>query len=143
MVSELGYKKVLDSKMGLTKFKMECFNGNGDFYIWRQWMRAILMQQKMAMALLDASRLPKSMPATERNEMLKMANNTIILHFNDNPLRQVLKETLATGVWSKLESLYITKSLTNRIYLKVKFFLFKMQEDQAVIMLNSLPSTYG
>ena len=71
----------------------------------------------------------------------------------------------------KLESLYITKSLTNRIYLKVKLFGFKMQEDNnlnenfnefnklvielenigekindkdhAVILLNSLPLTYN
>ena len=71
----------------------------------------------------------------------------------------------------RLESLYMTKSLTNKIYLKTKLFWFKMQEDksleenldefnkvvidlenigekiddenQAVILLNSLPPAYN
>ena len=34
------------------------------------------------------------------------------------------------ALWSKLESLYMTKSLSSRLYLKAKFFTFKMQEGQ-------------
>ena len=39
-------------------------------------------------------------------------------------------ETTIVGLWLKLGSLYMTKSLMNRIYLKVKLFGFKMQEDK-------------
>jgi len=74
------------------------------------------------------------------------------------------------ALWSKLESFYMTKSLSSRLYLKAKFFTFKMQEgqklrshiddfnklyldlenidikydeeDKALVLLHSLPKSY-
>ena len=102
---------------------------------------------------------------TKKMEMLETAYSTMILYFSDSVLRKCNKETTAIGLWLKLESLYIAKSLTNRIYLKMKLFGFKMQEDkyldenfdefnklvgkkindedQTIILLNSLPLTYS
>lgn len=37
---------------------------------------------------------------------------------------------LAAEVWLKLECLYIMKNLSNRLYLKSKFFTFKMTEGK-------------
>jgi len=73
-------------------------------------------------------------------------------------------------LWLKLESLYMAKSLSSRLYLKAKFFTFKMQEghklqnhindfnklcldlenidvkyddeDKALVLLHSLPKSY-
>ena len=39
------------SKMATTKFEMQQFNGKGDFDIWGQLMRAILVQQKVTQVL--------------------------------------------------------------------------------------------
>ncbi|PON65474.1 hypothetical protein PanWU01x14_116370 [Parasponia andersonii] len=41
-------------------------------------------------------------------------------------------KTTVASMWLKLESLYMTESLTNRIYLKVKFFGFKIGEDKSL-----------
>ncbi|TXG72862.1 hypothetical protein EZV62_001441 [Acer yangbiense] len=102
-----------------------------------------------------------------------MALGTIILNLFDNVLREVNEETTAYGVWNKLESLYMTKSLTNKIYLKERLFGFKMDpskslgqnldefkkmtielantgekeklndENEAIILLNSLPESFN
>jgi len=85
-------------------------------------------------------------------------------------LSQVGEEDSAAGIWLKLESIYMTKSLTNRLYLKQRLYTFRMKEgtpikdhldelnriimdlknievviddeDQALIVLCSLPASY-
>ena len=68
----------------------------------------------------------------ERNEMLDKAHNTIILSLGDKVLREVSKETPAARLWTKLESLYMTNSLENRLFLKKKLYSFKMQQGKSV-----------
>ena len=91
---------------------------------------------------------------------------------SDNVLREVNDEKTVCDVWKKLESLYFTKSLTNKIYLKERLFSFKMDaskslgqnldefkkmtvelanagadeklsdENEAIILFNSLPESF-
>ncbi|PON48823.1 hypothetical protein PanWU01x14_235260 [Parasponia andersonii] len=102
-------------KMATTKFEMQQFNVKGDFGIWRQQMRAILIQQKVAQALQGEKNLPSTMSEKEKTQILEMAYSTMILYLSDNVLRKYNKETSAAGLWLKLENLYMTKSLMNRI----------------------------
>nr|GEY18993.1 retrovirus-related Pol polyprotein from transposon TNT 1-94 [Tanacetum cinerariifolium] len=101
---------------------------------------------------------------------MKKAYNTLILCLGDRVLRKVTKETAAAGIWTKLTSLYMTKSLANRLYLKKKLYTYYMSpstklgdhidefnklildlanidieiedEDQALMLFTSLPSSY-
>src|SRR5206468_7620739 len=41
-------------------------------------------------------------------------------------------ETTATSVWLKLESNFMTKTLTNRVYLKSKLFTCRMEEGSSI-----------
>ena len=98
---------------------------------------------------------------------MKKAYSSIILGLGDKVLREVSKETTAADVWRVLEERYMAKSVPNRINLKQRLYGFKMKEgrslsdnlddftkliqdmesmqisiegeDQAVILLNSLP----
>ncbi|PON85728.1 Retrovirus-related Pol polyprotein from transposon TNT 1-94 [Trema orientale] len=100
--------------------------------------------------------------------MMETAYSITIWYLSDSVLQNVQNETIVARIWLKLESLYMTKSLKNQIYLKVKFFGFKMEKDrsldknldefnkliidlenigekidnenQTVVLLNSLPS---
>ena len=66
------------------------------------------------------------------SDILKRIRNTIVLILSDQILRKVVKEKTAAEMWSKLEQLYMTKSLSNRIYLKKKFYGFKMDENKSI-----------
>ena len=88
----------------------------------------------------------------------------------DRALREVAREKTVAAIWTKLEKLYMTKSLANRLYLKLRHYSFKMNEekplsdqiddfnkiiddlenidikmedeDQMLILLNAMPKTY-
>ena len=94
----------------------------------------------------------------------------VILNLADNVLCQVEEKDTALKVWNKLESLYMLKSLSNKIYLKEQLFGFRMDpsknleensdefkkiavaldnidekisfENQAIILLNSLLESF-
>lgn len=133
-------------------------------------MTTFLVQQKLSRALLDPSKLPTTMTELEKEELHDLAFSSIILHLADNVLRRVSKINKVRDLWAKLEELYMPKTLTNIIFLKERFFCFKMDaektleenlddfstictklqnigeeikdQDQAVILLNSLPDSY-
>uniref|UniRef100_A0A803NT26 CCHC-type domain-containing protein n=1 Tax=Cannabis sativa TaxID=3483 RepID=A0A803NT26_CANSA len=153
--------------MGNAKFDIEKFDGKNDFSLWRVKMRALLVQQGIQDAILGDDKIRDKTDA-EKSELMEKAHSALILSLGDKVLREVSKETTTAGLWKKLESLYMTKSLANRLFLKQKLYSFKMQpgksvedhmdyfnkiildlencdikiesEDQAIIVLNSLPS---
>lgn len=153
-----------------TRFQIEKFDGKGDFSLWKKKMTALLVQQKVAKAIEAEPTYPEDMAETQKQEMLEIAYSTIILYLANNVLRLVDEEDTALKVWAKLEKLYLVKSLSNKIYLKERFFGFKMdpnksldanldefnkialeianieekmsEENKVVILLNSLPDSY-
>lgn len=153
-----------------TKIELERFNGKGDFRLWRRRMHVILVQQEVAKALQSEKKLHDILYPYKRDEILELAFNTLTFHLDDKVLREVSSEKTAVGIWAKLESLYMNKSLQDRIYLKGKVFNFKMtktksirenldefnklildlqnigidveDEDKAIIILNALPKIY-
>ncbi|XP_024025082.1 uncharacterized protein LOC112092666 [Morus notabilis] len=67
-----------------------------------------------------------------KQEVLERAYNTLILDFSDKMLREIVKMKSAAEICLKLESLYMMKSLSNWLYLKAKFFTFKMTESKDI-----------
>ena len=54
----------------------------------------------------------------EKEDLLERAHSAILLSLGDEVLREIVKEETVAGLWLKLESRYMTKSLTNRLYMK-------------------------
>ena len=54
------------------------------------------------------------------------ALSTIRLCLVDDVLFNIIGETSSTTLWNKLESLYMTKSVTNIIYLKQQLYGMRM-----------------
>ncbi|KAL5556552.1 hypothetical protein UlMin_038788 [Ulmus minor] len=118
--------------MGSTRFEIEKFNGKGDFGMWRKKMRDILVQQKCAKAFGGETDLPNLLSAEEKQDLIKTSYITIVLNLADIVLRQVNDEDIAAKIWIKLESLYMTKSLSGKIYLKEQLFGFKMDQSKSL-----------
>ena len=162
--------------MATTRFEAEKFSGKNDFGLWQIKMRALLIQQGLDEAIqpIDAKEKGKEeldeKDALKMAQMAKKAHNAIVLNLTDKVLREVSKETTAYGIWTKLEGLYMTKSLANRLYMKQRLFSYKFledrpfaeqiddfsknlddlenvdgqmkNEDKAILLLNELPKSY-
>ncbi|GKC82076.1 hypothetical protein Tco_1137793 [Tanacetum coccineum] len=121
-----------------TKFDIEKFDGANDFALWQVRMKALLEQQGLAAALEE---LHAVTIAAYDNVIQKKAFSALILCSGDRVLREITKETTATGIWKKLKTLYMTKSLTNRDLAAIDTAI--SDEDQALLLLISLPSSYN
>ena len=154
-----------------SKVDFEKFNGSNDFSLWKIKMQAILVQQNLILALDGVDALPDSWTKYHKEEVMQKAHSAVILSLGDDVLREVCKEKTVSGVWKRLDSLYMTKSIPNRLYAKQRLYSYKMDEsrgvleqlsefhkivqdlenieeerlkdeDKAVILLNALPSEY-
>ncbi|KAL8528974.1 hypothetical protein ACS0TY_006443 [Phlomoides rotata] len=93
-------------------------------------MKALLVHHGLVSALkMDGS---EESPATaaKKVEINEKAHSAIILCLGDKPLREVSMEKTVIDVWRKLESLYQTKSVSNKLYVKQKLLDFRMSEGK-------------
>ena len=157
--------------MATTKFEVDKFSGENDFSLWRIKMKALLVHQGLSTAIdVEALGKLKASDANKAREIDSKAHSAILLSLGDEVLREVSKEKEALAIWEKLEALYMKKSLANRLYLKKKLYTLEMKdtkglrkhldefykimlnlnsisvkiedEDQAIILLSSLPKSY-
>ena len=49
------------------------------------------------------------------------AMSTIHLHLSNNILQEVLEVKIASALWLKLESIYMSKDQTSKMHMKVKY----------------------
>jgi hypothetical protein len=133
-------------------------------------VKDLLVQQWMVKALYGTK--PEGMSDIDWKELEAKTMTTIRLCLGDDVMYHVMTEESSTAIWLKLESRSMSKSLTNKFYLKQRLYSLKMaegsdlnqhinvfnqiignlkkvnvkfeDEDKALILLNSLPtsSTY-
>ena len=95
-------------------------------------MKALLVHQGVQDALQGEEALSNNLSKKEKQDILDKAQSTRIMSLGDKALWEVSRETSAAPIWRKLESLYMTKSLANKLYLKQRLYSFKMQEGRSI-----------
>ncbi|KAH0725013.1 hypothetical protein KY284_000878 [Solanum tuberosum] len=132
--------------MTITKTYVENFDRSANFGMWKLKMEAILIQDGLDMALEGKEKKPENMTNMEFAVIDKKAKSGIILNLSNEALREVSAESTAKGMWEKLKTLYMKRTLENRLYLKQKLYTFRMvevnDEDQVVLLLISLPQSF-
>jgi hypothetical protein len=92
-------------------------------------MQYVLVQQGLQKALDGKSKKPTSMTEEDWEDLDARALNTICLCLEDEVLFNITEETTTTGLWTKLEILYMTKNLSNIIFLKRQLHNLQIKED--------------
>ncbi|GJZ21615.1 hypothetical protein Tco_0558654 [Tanacetum coccineum] len=123
----------------ITRFDIEKFNGKNDFGLWQIKMCALMVQQGCDVALKT---LHTDIEAGEKAALMKKAYSTLILCLGDRVLWEVTKETIAAefGRSMKLGD-HINEF--NKLILDLANIDIEIEdEDQALMLLTSLPSSY-
>uniref|UniRef100_A0A803PRG9 Retrovirus-related Pol polyprotein from transposon TNT 1-94 n=1 Tax=Cannabis sativa TaxID=3483 RepID=A0A803PRG9_CANSA len=114
--------------MARTKFKVDKFTSANDFDLWRIKMKALLGYQGVSKALENEA-LNSIDDKKKKIEIESKAHDTILLSLGAEVLREVFDEGKALGLWSKFSSIYMNKSLANKLYLKNKLYTLRMDES--------------
>ena len=85
--------------------KVDKFTGRNSFSLWQIKMRALLKQQGLWAPLNKKS---KDSESAEMASLEEKAHSTILLCLADDIITEIAKEDTASGLWLKLESLYMT-----------------------------------
>ena len=120
------------TKTHSVKFEIEKFNGKNNFKIWKVKMHNLLMQQGVVKVLLGKAKQSVTITDDDWDEMDARALSAICLCLVDDVMFNIVSEKIAISFWTKLESLYMTKSLTSRIYLKRQLYSLWMKEGTKV-----------
>ena len=87
-------------------------------------MRAVLTQSRLKKALGSKTKKLATMTDEQWEELDEKALSTIQLRLATHALREVLDKTTTADLWLRLEALYMTKSLANKIRLKERLYTF-------------------
>ena len=101
--------------MSTTKFEIENFSGKNNFELWKLKKRDLLVQQGLQKSIDGKRKRPLTMTNDEREKLVAITLSTIQLCLADDVLFNIVEKKSAVSLWSKLESLYMTKSSTNII----------------------------
>ena len=110
------------------RFEIDKFNGKNNFEIWKVKMHDLLVQQGVAKALLGKAKQPYTMIDKKWSDFDERASSGIWLCLADEVLFNIMLEKTAASLWTKIEKLYMKKSLTNRIILKRQLYSLRIKE---------------
>ena len=78
----------------------------------------LLLKEGTHKTLLGAEKKPSKMEDNEWVDLNVRAKVTFTLCLSDEVLYNVMNEKTTSDLWCKLKSLYMTKSLSNKLFLK-------------------------
>ena len=95
-------------------------------------MMAVLTNQNLKVALDGRDKKPATMKDSEWEEADQKALSTIQLSITDDVLQEVLSEKTAASLWNKLESLYLKKTVANRLGVLQRLYMLRMAEGTSI-----------
>ena len=93
-----------------------------NFGLWQVKMKAILIQNGVHKVIEGEEKKPIGVSEAKWEEMNTKALSVIQHCLSNEVLREVVKETTSKRIWEKLESIYMAKSVTNRLFLKSRLY---------------------
>jgi hypothetical protein len=158
----------MDKVSTFSRFEVVKFDGSGNFGLWQIRVKDLLTQQGNLTGL--AEKKPEKIEVDDWEEKQTLAAATIRLCLSDQVMHHVIGLKTPKEIWDKLETQFMSKTVTTKLYLKQKLYGLKMQEgsdlaghinvfsqmvtnleqlgvkieteDKAIILLCSLPSSY-
>ena len=118
----------MEINASIAKIDVVKFDGTGNFGLWQRRVKDLLVQQGLVKALYEKAKKLETIMDDEWEELDMKVVNTIRLYLADELMYDVMDDVSSAAIWLKLESRYMSKSLTNKLNLKRKLYELKMVE---------------
>eukprot|EP00253_Pinus_taeda_P003732 PITA_03732 len=112
------------------KVEIEKFNGQS-FELWKLKMEDLLVD-KDHWITVDPGTKPMGVSEEEWKKLDRKAKSTIRLCASDTVLLNVSGEAMTKALWDKLGTLYQSKSLVNKMFLRKKLYNLRMKDGDLV-----------
>src|SRR5664279_3297818 len=119
--------------MSSMKFDLPLLDYKTRFSLWQVKMRAILAHPDLDDALEAFGKKEQKSWTDKEKRKDRKALSLIHLHLSNDILQEVLQEKTATALWAKLDSICMSKDLTSKMHMKMKFFTHKLQEGGSLM----------
>ncbi|KAG8478472.1 hypothetical protein CXB51_028273 [Gossypium anomalum] len=83
-------------------------------------------------ALLGIDKMPSTLTDEEKKRKDRKALTQIHLHLSNQILQDVMKEKTATALWKRLEQICMSKTLTNKFYMKQRLYAHYLEEGDKI-----------
>ena len=123
----------MEINASIAKIDVVKFNGTGNFGLWQRRVKDLLVQQGLVKALYGKAKKPETMTDDEWKELDIKAVSTIQLCLADKLMYDVMDDVSTAAIWLKMESRYMSKSLTNKLNLKQKLYELKMAKGADLV----------
>ena len=110
----------------LQNFEIPLFDGKINFMVWKSTIEDCLVQQNLDMALEEKK--PDNLDAVAWASKKKKAVSTIWLAIDSEIKYNFLTESDPRALLPKLQGIYASKSLTNRLCLRWELYQLKMRK---------------
>jgi hypothetical protein len=112
-----------------TKIDIPKFDGKISFAIWQIQMKTVLTQLCVRKALQPR---PANMADDKWEDLDEKALSVLQLSLSLEVLHVVMNAKSMAELWKKLEELYMTKSLANKLRLKERLYTIRMAEGTSI-----------
>ena len=112
------------------KIEIEKFNGQS-FELWKLKMEDLLVDKDQWIAI-DPGTKPTGVSDEEWKNLDRKAKSTIRFCVSNSVLLNVSGEATAKALWDKLGTLYQSKSLVNKLFLRKKLYNLRMKDGDSV-----------
>jgi hypothetical protein len=113
-----------------SRIEIEKFNGQ-NFELWKLKIEYLLVDREQWTTVCPGT-MPTGMSMEEWEKLERRERSMIRLCLADSVLLNVSGEDLAKKLWDKLGSLYQSKSLVNKLFLRKKLYLLRMSDGSSV-----------
>ncbi|KAJ9560945.1 LOW QUALITY PROTEIN: hypothetical protein OSB04_006105 [Centaurea solstitialis] len=157
--------------MSTMKFDLPLLERDTRYPLWKIKMRDVLIQQSLHKCILGRAFMPGAWSEEDKELNDLKAQSLIRLHLSNDVLQDVAEEETSYQIWTKLDKMFMEKSLPNKLHMKLKLYALRLSEggsitahlskfkeivgdlknlevkyddeDLGLILLCSLPSSFG
>ncbi|KAJ9542762.1 hypothetical protein OSB04_029268 [Centaurea solstitialis] len=118
--------------MSTMKFDLPLLERDTRYTLWKIKMRNVLIQQSLHKCILGRAFMPDAWSEEDKELNDLKAQSLIRLHLSNDVLQDVAEEETSYQIWSKLDKMFMEKSLPNKLHMKLKLYALRLSEGGSI-----------